>query len=421
MYKRYQLQNGIRVVTEKIPYFRSVSIGVWFMAGALYEDRDKSGIPHFIEHMLFKGTKNRTAKQIAQAMDAVGGQLNAFTAKECTCYYSNVIDEHLPTAVDVLSDMVINSLLDPVEMDKEKGVVLEEILMYEDSPEDLVHDLLAEALVGTHPLANSILGDQRFIIDLTRERLVSFLEEKYLPQNMVISVAGNFDEQQLVDLLEKFFGDWKRDSGCGVKQCGVPLPIYQCRNLFKWKDIEQVHMCIGYPGIPLGQDDVYPLMIFNNLFGGGMSSRLFQNIREDKGLVYSVMSYPSFYTCGGLFTIYASMKPSQARKVADLIMEEINRVKKEGISYDEFNTAKQQLKGNYILGLESSSSRMNAIGKSELLLGVVRTPEEILEKIENVTMDDVMRVLEQVLSPDTIAIAVVGRENVLEGIIPKGT
>lgn len=420
MYKRYQLQNGIRVVTEKIPYFRSVSIGVWFMAGALYEDPDKSGIPHFIEHMLFKGTKNRTAKQIAQAMDAVGGQLNAFTAKECTCYYSNVIDEHLPTAVDVLSDMVINSLLDPVEMDKEKGVVLEEILMYEDSPEDLVHDLLAEALVGTHPLANSILGDQRFVIDLTRERLVSFLEEKYLPQNMVISVAGNFDEQQLVVLLEKFFGDWKKDSGYGVKQCSVPLPIYQSRNLFKWKDIEQVHMCIGYPGIPLGQDDVYPLMIFNNLFGGGMSSRLFQNIREDKGLVYSVMSYPSFYTCGGLFTIYASMKPSQARKVSDLVMEEINRVKKEGISYDEFNTAKQQLKGNYILGLESSSSRMNAIGKSELLLGVVRTPEEILEKIENVTMDDVMRVLEQVLSPDTMAIAVVGRENVLEGTIHKG-
>ena len=415
MYKRYQLDNGIRIVTEKIPYFRSVSIGVWFAVGSLYEDFESSGIPHFIEHMLFKGTKNRTAKQIAQAMDAVGGQLNAFTAKECTCYYSNVIDEHLPRAIDVLSDMVINSLLDPVEMEKEKGVVLEEILMYEDSPEDLVHDLLAEALVGKHPLANSILGSQRFILDLNRERLVSFLDEKYLPQNTVISVAGNFDEQQLVDLLEKFFGNWKKESGSAVEQCSVPVPLYQSRNLFKWKDIEQVHMCIGYPGIPLGQDDTYPLMIFNNLFGGGMSSRLFQNIREDKGLVYSVMSYPSFYTCGGLFTIYASMKPSQAKKVADLIMEEIQKVKTEGISRDEFNTAKEQLKGNYILGLESSSSRMSAIGKSELLLGVVRTPEEILAKIENTTMDDVMRVVDQVLSPDTMAIAVVGRENVLDG------
>ncbi len=421
MYKRYQLDNGIRVITEKIPHFRSVSIGVWFAAGSLYEDFENSGMPHFIEHMLFKGTKNRSAKQIAQAMDAVGGQLNAFTAKECTCYYSNVIDEHLPRAIDVLSDMIINSLLDPAEVEKEKGVVLEEILMYEDSPEDLAHDLLVEALVGRHPLANSILGSQEFILDLNREKLVSFLDKKYLPQNAVISIAGNFDEGQLMDLLETFFGNWRKQSDHAVGQGSVPAPLYRSTNLFRWKDIEQVHLCIGYPGVPLGQDDVYPLMIFNNLLGGGMSSRLFQNIREDKGLVYSVVSYPSFYTCGGLFTIYASMKPSQAKKVADLIMEEIQKVKAEGIFADEFDTAKQQLKGNYILGLESSSSRMNAIGRAELLLGVVRTPEEVLAKIEDITMEDVMRVANQVLSPDTMAIALVGRENVLDGTSYSGS
>jgi len=420
MYKRYQLDNGIRVITEEIPHFRSVSIGIWFASGSIYEDFENSGIPHFIEHMLFKGTKNRSAKQIAQAMDAVGGQLNAFTAKECTCYYSNVIDEHLPRAIDVLSDMVINSLLDPVELEKEKGVVLEEILMYEDSPEDLAHDLLVEALVGRHPLANSILGSQEFILGLNREKLLSFLDRKYLPQNAVISIAGNFDEGQLMDLLGTFFGDWKKQSDYNVGQAIVPPPFYQSKNLFKWKDIEQVHLCIGYPGVPLGHDDVYPLMIFNNLLGGGMSSRLFQNIREDKGLVYSVMSYPSFYTCGGLFTIYASMKPSQAKRVADLIMEEIRKIRVEGISNDEFDTAKQQLKGNYILGMESSNSRMNAIGRAELLLGVVRTPEEILAKIENVTMDDVMRVVDRVLLPDTMAIAVVGRENVLNGTAYNG-
>lgn len=415
MYKRFQLGNGIRVITEKIPHFRSVSIGVWFASGSLYEDFENSGMPHFIEHMLFKGTKNRSAKQIAQAIDAVGGQLNAFTAKECTCYYSNVIDEHLQRAIDVLSDMIINSLLDPVEVEKEKGVVLEEILMYEDSPEDLAHDLLVEALVGGHPLANSILGTQEFILDLNREKLVSFFDKKYLPQNAVISIAGNFDEGQLMDLLEEFFGNWKKQSNHIVAQDSVPVPLYRSRNLFRWKDIEQAHLCIGYPGIPLGQDDVYSLMIFNNLLGGGMSSRLFQNIREDKGLVYSVVSYPSFYTCGGLFTIYASMKPSQAKKVADLILEEIRKIKTDGISSDEFDTAKQQLKGNFILGLESSSSRMNAIGRAELLLGTVRTPEEVLAKIEDITMDDVMRVVNQVLVPDAMAIALVGRENVLDG------
>jgi len=420
MYKRYQLDNGIRIITEKIPHFRSVSIGVWFAAGSIYENFESSGMPHFIEHMLFKGTKNRSAKQIAQAMDAVGGQLNAFTAKECTCYYSNVIDEHLPRAIDVLSDMIINSLLDPVEVEKEKGVVLEEILMYEDSPEDLVHDLLAEALLGRHPLANSILGSQEFVLDLNREKLVSFLDKKYLPQNAVISIAGNFDEGQLLDLLSSFFGDWKKQSDHTVRQGSVPAPLYQSSNLFRLKDIEQVHMCIGHPGIPLGHDDVYSLMIFNNLLGGSMSSRLFQNIREDKGLVYSIVSYPSFYICGGMFTVYASMKPSQAKKVADLILEEMRRIKAEGISEDEFDTSKQQLKGNYILGLESSNSRMNAIGRAELLLGTVKTPEEVLAKIENTTMDDVMRVVEQVLSPEAMAIAVVGRENVLDGTTYSG-
>jgi len=411
MQKKWQLENGVRIVTEKIPYLRSVSVGLWFSAGSVYENINTNGMSHFLEHILFKGTKTRTARDIARAMDSVGGQLNAFTAKECTCYYRNVMDEHLPLALDILSDMILNSVMDPVDIEREKGVILEEILMYEDSPEDVVGDLLARALLDKHPLGNPILGNQQLVQSVNRDSLLCFLREMYSPDKLVISIAGNFDEQQVTDLIRKHFGDWQNQSIHSV----IPLPEYKANNLFRWKDIEQVHLCFGYPGITLGHDDVYPLMIFNNLFGGGMSSRLFQNIREDRGLVYSIFSYPSFYTCGGKFTIYACMKPSQAANVADLIMEEIEKIRSQGINPSEFDTAREQLKGNYILSLESNNSRMNAIGRSELLLGTIKTPSEILEKIDKTTIDDVVRIAGDILVPDRRSVAVVGCENVLGG------
>jgi len=411
MQNKWQLDNGVRIVTEKIPHFRSVSVGVWFSVGSVYENEEDNGMSHFLEHILFKGTKTRTAKEIAQAMDSVGGQLNAFTAKECTCYYSNVMDEHLPLALDILSDMVMNSIMDPVEIEKEKGVILEEILMYEDSPEDLVAELLDRALLGNHPLANPILGNQQFIQNIARDKLLSFLNEMYSPHNTVISIAGNFNEDQVMELTHRYFDSWKNNR----KSIDIQLPAYQHQYLFKWKDIEQIHLCFGYPGITLGNNDIYPLMILNNIFGGGMSSRLFQNIREERGLVYSIFSYPSLYTCGGKFTIYACMKPDQARNVADLIIEEIKKIRIQGITRDEFETARNQLKGNYILGLESSSNRMNAIGRSELLQGTIKTPDEILEKIDKTTIDDVIRIANDILDPYRKSIAVVGRENVFEG------
>ncbi len=411
MYKKYELENGIRIVAEKMPYYRSVSVGLWFQVGSVFEKCEDNGMSHFIEHMLFKGTKTRTAKQIAQEMDAVGGHLNAFTGKECTCYYSKIVDEHLPKALDILADMLLNSLMDPMELEKEKGVILEEILMYEDSPEDLASDLLAKALFQQHPLGNPILGNQQFLSNLTRGNLVSFLEEKYTPHNLVISLAGNFDEKMLLDNINQLFGYWKKDTGA---KKFIPKPDYAHQNLFKWKDIEQVHLCIGYPSISLGHDETYPLLMFNNLFGGSMSSRLFQKIREDRGLAYSVMSYPSFYTCGGLFTIYACMKPTQARQVMDLIIEEAEQIKNHGISEYEFNTAKEQLKGSYVLGLEGTGNRMNVIGRSEILLGKIRTPSEVLEKIENTTIDDVINTAYNIFNDSHRAIAVVGRENILE-------
>jgi predicted Zn-dependent peptidase len=414
MYKRHELRNGIKVVTERIPHFKSVSIGFWFKAGSAYESEAENGLSHFIEHMLFKGTETRTAKEIAETMDSVGGQLNAFTAKECTCFYCRVIDEHLDLGINLLSDMVLHSVLEPVELNKEKGVILEEIYMYEDSPEDIAHDLLAKAFYGTHSLGQPILGNQCNIERFDRDEMFSFFDRFYTPDKFVISVAGNFDENNLIDLIERYFGDWQRKSVNPIENTEI---LDSCNDvLFKKKDIEQVHLCVGTPGIAMGEDDIYPLMVFNNFFGGGMSSRLFQKIREDHGLAYSVFSYPSTYKAGGMFTIYAGMKPAQLKDVASLIMDEIQLARRHRISQSEFAMAKEQLKGNYILGLESTSSRMTAIGKSQLLLGKTTTPEEVLNKIDSVVLDDVHDVVDRVLDMQRAAVSMVARDD-LTGII----
>lgn len=408
MYKRYELKNGIQIVAEKIPHFRSISIGLWFKAGSIYEDHSQNGLSHFIEHMLFKGTKKRTAKDIAQTLEAVGGQLNAFTAKECTCFYSKVIDEHLELALELLSDMVLNSVFDEFEIGKEKGVILEEISMYEDSPDDVVHELLSAEFFGSHPLGQPIIGTRENITDFTREGMVKYFNRFYTPKNLVISVAGNFDDDQLDALLKKYFGDWNEPehdydqptlakSGNGIA--------------YKYKDIEQTHLCIGCPGVSLGKEDIYPLMVFNNIFGGGMSSRLFQKIREDHGLAYSVFSYPSSYVHGGLFTIYAGMKPSQTSQVVSLIQQEIKSIKSRDINQDEFYMAREQLKGNYILGLESTSSRMTAIGRNQLLMGRILTPDEVLLKIDNVTLDSIYEVLDRMFLKDNTTMALVSRDD----------
>ncbi len=413
MYKRYELKNGIQVVTEKIPHFRSISIGLWFKAGSIYEDNNENGLSHFIEHMLFKGTKKRTAKEIAQALEAVGGQLNAFTAKECTCYYSKVIDEHLELATELLSDMILNSIFDEEELNKEKGVVLEEISMYEDSPDDVVHELLHSKFYGSHPLGQPILGTVENIKNFTRERLLEYFNQFYAPHNLVISVAGNFDDKELISLLDKYFGHWTKPE---VKYKRLNMSKPNSGIFYKYKDIEQTHLCIGYPGLPLGHDSIYPLMIFNNIFGGGMSSRLFQKIREDRGLAYSVYSYPSSYVHGGLFTIYAGTKSSHAVQVVSIIEEEIKSIKNRDITQEEFSMAKEQLKGNYILGLESTSSRMTAIGKNQLLLGRILTPDEVLSKIDSVSLENVYELCDQIFKKGKATIAIVSREDLTEKI-----
>lgn len=410
MFKKFTLKNGVRVVCEQISYVRSVSLGIWVKTGSINENLKNNGISHFIEHMLFKGTEKRTAEDIARTIDNIGGQLNAFTGKECTCFYSKTLDEHIDIAVDVLSDMFFNSSYSKKNITVEKKVVVEEINMYEDSPEELVHDILSETVWKGSTIGYPILGTKKSLRGINREMILDYLKERYTPQNTVIAVVGNFDEARLLELLEKYFGEWT----CEIESSDASENVAFKSNVnVKQKDTEQVHLCIGYEGIKNGDDMIYPLLAVNNIFGGGMSSRLFQKIREKKGLVYSIYSYPTAYNDAGLFTIYAGMKPEQLNEVISLIQDETELLVKKGITQSELDKTIEQMKGNYILGLESTSSRMNSIGKSELLLGYIDTPDEILNKINGITMDGVNKIISSIFKPDKKSISVVG--NIKDG------
>lgn len=405
MLKKYSLKNGVRVVCEKLQSVRSVSVGIWVGTGSRNEAAKLNGISHFIEHMLFKGTSKRNAAQIAEAIDNIGGQLNAFTGKECTCFYAKTLDEHIAIALDVLSDMFFNSVFASRDIALEKRVIIEEIGMYEDSPEDLVHDVLSETVWGGSPVGYPILGTKKSLRNINRDRITEYMRERYTPYNTVISVAGNFDDAQLAELLEKYFGSWEHGA---VQEESQDNTVFKADVAIREKDIEQVHICIGFEGVKNGDDALYPLMTVNNILGGGMSSRLFQRIREKKGLVYSIYSYPTTYRDTGLFTIYAGMNPGNLGEVMHLIYDEIRIMKKKGITKEDLAKAKEQMKGSYILGLESTSSRMNSIGKSELLLGYINTPEEILEKINAVKMEDVDAMISRIFDLDRKGISIVG-------------
>lgn len=405
MLKKYSLRNGVRVVCEKLQSVRSVSVGIWVRTGSRDEDVRVNGISHFIEHMLFKGTRTRNAAQIAEAIDNIGGQLNAFTGKECTCFYAKTLDEHIGIALDVLSDMFFNSVFADKDIALEKRVIIEEIGMYEDSPEDLVHDVLSETVWGGSSIGYPILGTKKSLRNINRERITEYMRARYTPANTVISVAGNFDDGLLEELLERYFGDWDPAAVYDEDQNDA---VFKADVKIREKDTEQVHICIGFEGVKNGDDSLYSLLTVNNILGGGMSSRLFQKIREKKGLVYSIYTYPTTYKDTGLFTVYAGMKPDNLSEVIHLIYDEIRIMKKKGISASDLEKAREQMKGNYILGLESTSSRMNSIGKSELLLGYINTPEEILKKIGSVTMEGVDSIISGIFDLDRKGISIVG-------------
>lgn len=403
---KFVLTNGLTVLVESMPYLRSASIGVWVKAGSMLEQPYENGLSHFMEHMAFKGTAKRSARQIAEEMDAVGGHLNASTSKLCTNYYAKVIDEDLPLAADVLADIVCNPALDPGETDKERGVILEEIAMVEDSPEDVVYDVLSEAVFGDQALGQTILGPAEQIAAYTPDDLRAFRKRHYGPKNAVVAIAGNVNANQVRDLMEDKFGDWQGAEGEEFPEStAISKPQKFCRD----KDTEQVHLCVSFRGTPMGSKEIYPAAVMNNVLGGGMSSRLFQRIREELGMAYSVYSGPSSYPHCGEFTIYAATSPKHAKTVLEQIDIELKKLLENGITDKEFSMAKAQLKGSFILGLESAYNRMSALGHNQILLGRVIPPEETIAAIESVTPDDVARTAAQILNSPR-AYAVVGRK-----------
>lgn len=405
MYLKQQMKNGIRIVTEEIPYVNSVSVGIWVKVGSRNETIDVNGVSHFIEHMLFKGTQKRNAKEIANSIDKIGGQLNAFTSKESTCFYAKVLDSHFDIALDVLADMFLNSSFVKEEIEKEKGVIMEEINMYEDSPEDLVHDLFSQGVWSGNPLGMSILGTEESLNALNRDRIYDYFKTNYIPENIVISVVGNIKHEVVVEKAEKQFGHL---TSSAKKLVNVEKPFFDPIRITRNKKTEQVHLCIGFEGVETDHESFYPLLTMNNIFGGAMSSRLFQNIREDKGLAYSVFSYPSSYQDCGLYSIYAGMKTTQLKTVTQLIMEEIHEIMAKGLTEEELYDSKEQMKGSYTLGLESTSGRMISIGKSELMNDRIYSPAEVLEKIDRVDMASVNKAIKTIFDLNRMGGAVIG-------------
>ncbi|GBF11290.1 protease 3 precursor [Tepidibacillus sp. HK-1] len=393
MIKRYTLTNGLRVVIEKIPTVRSVAIGIWVKTGSKNENPMNNGISHFIEHMLFKGTENRTSQQIAEVFDSIGGNVNAFTSKEYTCYYAKVLDEHLEVGLDVLSDMFFHSTFDQEELNRERNVVVEEIKMYEDTPDDQIHDLISNAAFGNHPLGYSILGTEEVLHTITKEMIQKYMNERYTTENTVITLAGN-TPPHIVELIEEAFGTFKLHG----KEEQISVATVKASKIIKVKQTEQSHITFGLPGLAVNDPDIYSLILLNNIIGGSMSSRLFQEVREKRGLAYSVFSYHSSYQDGGLFTIYAGTAPNQVNEVINIIQDILFSIQQKGIDEKEIIKGKEQLKGSLMLSLESTNSRMNRLGKNELLLGKHPSLDEIIDRINQVNQQSIEKVIKQVFN-----------------------
>jgi predicted Zn-dependent peptidase len=397
-FRRSVLPGGLRVVTEAVPGVRSAAFGVWVGVGSRDEALHEHGASHFLEHLLFKGTQRRDALEIAAVMDAVGGELNAFTAKEYTCYYARVIDADLPLAVDVVSDLVTSALMAPADVESERGVILEEISMHDDDPGDVVHDAFAEALYGDHPLGRPVIGTVGSIETLSAAAIEGYYRGRYTPPGMVISVAGNVDHDEVVRLVSQAF-DLAALSGTGEPAPLRPWspPPALSGAVVEDRPTEQAHLVLGMHGLARDDDRRYALSVLNNALGGGMSSRLFQEVREKRGLAYSVYSYSSHHHDTGMFGVYAGCSPSKVDEVLAVCREELVAAADKGVTDEEIARAQGQMRGSLVLGLEDSGSQMSRIGKAELVHGEVVPVEEILARIAAVTPDEVREVAQDVL------------------------
>lgn len=401
-----ELENGLTIVTEEVPYVQSASLGIWYNTGSREEDERNNGISHFIEHMMFKGTKRRSALEIAQELDFVGGQLNAFTDKEYTCYFAKVLSEHVPVAVDVLSDMCINSVFDPDELGREQNVVLEEIKRYEDAPDELVHDLFVQNLFPDHPLGRPVIGTPETVSAINRESILEYMGRWYQPNRAYVVSAGNVRHEDLVSLFQNTLG-----AQAGHSPDVDKAPLNGSKNEATYqRTTEQVHFCLGTRGPSQYDDDKYPLAVLDAAMGGGMSSRLFQEIREKRGLAYSVGSYPHSYAETGYYAIYAGTSPDTLDEVLDLCRTEARKVRADGLNDEEFQRAKNQIKGGLLLSLESMTSRMSRMAKSQIYFDRVIPIEEVVSKVEAVTLADISRVSEFALDVDKYALTLIGPE-----------
>lgn len=403
----HKLSNGITVVMETMPYLKSAAFGVWVRVGSANEDESNNGIAHMIEHMMFKGTKNRSAKQIADEMARIGGNINAFTSKECTSYYATTLSEHLPMAIKIIGDMLNNSLIEEKDLNKEKKVILEEIDMYEDSPEDLGHEMLQQRIWKGHPLGYMISGRKTNIRKITRDMIFDFIQTYYTSDNIIISIAGNFDRESILSIVEEEFHEIKANS-INKDNALMAKPIYHKVLCEKNMDIEQLHINIALQGISYLSDERFTFSVVNSVLGGSVNSRLFQKVREDAGLTYSIYSYGSSYKETGLLHIYGAMNPGQKDLVIMKIYAIIDELRTKGITADELSMAKEQIKTELIMGSEGARSRMNSNGKSMLNRGRLTSLEELIDGIDRVSLDDVLEFSNKYLDLNNSSMSQVG-------------
>ncbi len=403
-YKKTTLENGTVIVTESIPDVRSVALGFWIGVGSRNESAEENGVSHFIEHLLFKGTTNRSAKDISETFDTLGAEFNAFTSKEFTCYYARMLDEHLPIGVEVLSDILLNSLLDEGHINSERQVVLEEIAMYEDTPDELIHDLFTSELWANHPLGQQVLGTRDTVGAFNRDKIVEYWRRNYGPGNIVIAAAGNLEHEAFVALIEEHY---RPRAAAKVTPFPKEPEITAGLKIFE-RQTEQAHICYGTAGLDSRHDDRFILSILDNILGGSMSSRLFQKVREERGLAYSIYSYHSLYLDSGNFVIYAGTRPANVNEVLAIVHGEIESIKVDGVADDELARAKDHLKGQMVLGLESTRNRMIRLGKSELTHGEILSIDELVRRVSAVTAEEVRNLARRLLVKERLILTMIG-------------
>jgi predicted Zn-dependent peptidase len=406
-FERTELAGGLRILTERMPSVRSVTLGIWAGVGSRDETPRLAGASHYLEHLLFKGTARRSAREIAEVMDAVGGEMNAFTFKEYTCFYARTLDRDLALAVDVLVDMVRDSKLAKADVEAERTVILEEIAAANDVPEDLVHDLFAEVLFGGHPLGRPVLGTVESIQAMPRDAVARYWRRHYTPGNLVVAAAGSCHHDEVVELVGKAFGDLGTGGPAGPRAERKEARFAGGVRVRR-KPTDQAHVVLGCPGMSRSDPRRFALGALNIAFGGGMSSRLFQEVREKRGLVYSIGSYAGQYSETGSFAVYAGAAPKRIHEVLRVVRDETERVVADGLTEQELDRAKGHFKGSLVLGLEDTSSRMSWLGKSELTRGEILSVDEVIRRVDAVTMADVRAVAKEVLGGGPRALALIG-------------